>query len=313
MDPEYWYTRISLTGINIILAWSVYASYLTGTVSLGQVAFYAIGAFASASFTMILGWDIVPAILAGALIGACVGVLIAFPTLRLRGFSLTIATLAFAEVTRVVLYNIRYGREGVFALGGQQAEQRRWIGPDGNLGFDYITYLRDNDITNLQFAGWVVLTVIVFGVFFFFFERSRLGYAMRAVAEDETAARSIGLHHNTLKVLGFTLGAGVASIAGGLHAHLFTYLRANDFGITMAIVALAYVVIGGGQTFWGPALAALILTFLPEATQFTKDYQVAIFGAFIMLTMIFRPSGIVTKGMICRTGRALNWAFGRKA
>ena len=310
---EYWSTIVAIAGINMILALSVYSSFMTGTVSLGQIAFFAIGGFSCASLTAILGWHILPALLVGAVAAAAGGALIAIPMLRLRrGFHLTIATVAVVEVVRVVFHNMQYGHEGEFVL-AEGAEMKPWIGPQGPLGFRHISYLTDNDITPLEFALWVSLAVVLICLYFHFLERSRLGYAMRAVEEDEVAARSIGLNHNQLKVLAFAIGAGIAGFGGGLYAHLLTFITGNDFGIAQTVIALAYAVIGGGQTFWGPALGALVFTFLPEILRFTKEFRVEIFGGLMLLTMIYRSEGIITRAMVERVGRALGSAVGRGA
>ncbi len=310
---EYWSTIVAIAGINMILALSVYSSFMTGTVSLGQIAFFAIGGFSCASLTAILGWHILPALLVGAVAAAAGGALIAIPMLRLRrGFHLTIATVAVVEVVRVVFHNMQYGHEGEFVL-AEGAEMKPWIGPQGPLGFRHISYLTDNDITPLEFALWVSLAVVLICLYFHFLERSRLGYAMRAVEEDEVAARSIGLNHNQLKVLAFAIGGAIAGFGGGLYAHLLTFITGNDFGIAQTVIALAYVVIGGGQTFWGPALGALVFTFLPEILRFTKEFRVEIFGGLMLLTMIYRSEGIITRAMVERVGRALGSAVGRGA
>ncbi len=288
--------------INTILAWSVYSSFMIGTVSLGQAGFFAIGAYSAASLTAIYGWHIFPATLVGAVAAGMVGLAIAIPTLRLRGLYLTIATVAFVEVIRVVFHNVRYGREGDFGveISSADARQMPWIGPDGPLGFRHIIYLTENHITAGQYAMWLVLLVIAFGIYFWTLEHSRIGYAMRAVEEDEVAAQSIGLSHNFLKVLAFTVGAAIAGVAGSLYAHLLTFITGNDFNIPLTVMMLAYVVIGGGQTFWGPVLGALIFTLLPEVARETKEFRLEIFGIAMLATMVFRQQGLITRDMVKR-------------
>lgn len=306
---DYWFTIGSLTCINVILAWSVYMSFMTGTVSLGQAAFFAIGAFASASLTAIFGWDIVPATIVGALTGAAIGVAIAVPTLRLKGLYLTIATVAFVEVVRVVTHNMQYGREGVLTIEGGGAAEIPWIGPNGPIGFRNITYLLDNHVTPGEYFAALVMIVISIGVMLHFLERSRFGYALRATEADELAAQSIGLSHNLLKVVAFAAGAAIAAVAGSLYAHLLTFISGNDFGIPLTVMMLAYVVIGGGQTFWGPLLGALLFTLLPEVARFTKEYRLEIFGTAMLLTMLYRPHGILTKKMVRKIEGRLTQLF----
>ncbi|MCK0103245.1 branched-chain amino acid ABC transporter permease [Pseudohalocynthiibacter sp. F2068] len=295
---DYWYTIVSLACINVILAWSVYASFMTGTVSLGQAAFFGIGAFAGASMTAIYGWHIIPATLFGAGVGAAIGLVIAIPTLRLTGLYLTIATVAFVEVVRVVTHNMHYGREGTLAIQSSDAADVPWIGPDGPIGFRHITYLTDNGISPGEYAFALILVVIILGVLFFFLERSRFGYALRAVEADEIATQGIGLSHNLLKVIAFSAGAAIAAIGGSLYAHLLTFISGDDFGIPLTVMILAYVVIGGGQTFWGPLIGALLFTFLPEVVRFTKEYRLEIFGTAMLLAMLFRPQGLVTAALV---------------
>ncbi len=307
---DYWFTIGSLTCINIILSWSVYASFMTGTVSLGQAAFFAIGAFASASLTAILGWHIVPATIVGALIGAAIGAAIAVPTLRLKGLYLTIATVAFVEVVRVVTHNMRYGHEGTLAIQGGGAAEIPWVGPNGPIGFRNISYLLDNHVTPGEYFAALVLIVIAFGLMFHFLERSRFGYALRAVEADELAAQGIGLSHNLLKVVAFAAGAAIAAVAGSFYAHLLTFISGDDFGIPLTVMMLAYVVIGGGQTFWGPLLGALLFTLLPEVARFTKEYRLEIFGIAMLLTMLYRPHGILTKKLVSRMEARFAAMFG---
>ncbi len=307
----YWYTVISLMCINTILAWSVYSSFMTGTVSLGQAGFFAIGAFASASLTAIYGWHIVPATMMGAVAAAIVGLAIAIPTLRLKGLYLTIATVAFVEVIRVVFHNIKYGRDGEFAIDASSADARQmpWIGPDGPLGFRHIIYLTEHHITPGEYAMWLVLLVIAFGVYFWVLERSRLGFAMRAVEEDEIAAQGVGLSHNFLKVFAFAIGAAIAGVAGSLYAHLLTFITGDDFNIPLTVMMLAYVVIGGGQTFWGPILGALIFTLLPEIARETKEFRLELFGIAMLATMVFRQHGLITRDMVRRAETRIKTAF----
>lgn len=308
---DYWYTVISLMCINTILAWSVYSSFMTGTVSLGQAAFFAIGAYAAASLTAIFGWHIVPATMVGAVAAAIVGLAIALPTLRLRGLYLTIATVAFVEVVRVVFHNIKYGREGDFGIDTSSADARQmpWIGPDGPLGFRHIIYLTENHITPGEYAMWLVLLVLAFGVYFWTLERSRLGFAMRAVEADEIAAQGVGLSHNFLKVLAFVIGAAIAGVAGSLYAHLLTFITGDDFNIPLTVMMLAYVVIGGGQTFWGPILGALIFTLLPEVARETKEFRLEIFGIAMLATMVFRQHGLITRDMVRKTEAYIHRIF----
>jgi branched-chain amino acid transport system permease protein len=294
-----WFTVLSLGGINCIFALSAYVIFMTGQVSLAQAAFIAIGAFLSATGTVLWGLPIVPAVIIGGVGAAALGLLVGFPVLRLKGLHLTIATVAFTEVVRVVFHNMKYGRPMIFP--GQEGVQKTaWLGPDGPLGFRYISYVTDHHITTGQYAAWIWLLVVGFLLFFALLERSRMGYAMRAVEQDEAVAQTIGMNRTYVKVVAFVLGAFMAGIGGGLYAHLLTFISGNDFGIPLSVIVLAYAVIGGSGTYWGPVMGAFVFTLLPEILRPIKDYRLEVFGLLMMLTMVFRPEGMLTRDLVAR-------------
>jgi branched-chain amino acid transport system permease protein len=299
----YWFTIAALTGINVILAYSVYASFMSGQVSIGQAAFFGIGAFVAASLTVLQGFHLAPAIVAGGFAGAVLSLFVGIPTLRLKGYHFTIATVAFAEATRVVLHNLRYGRPRTSGAIGDQ-----WLGPDGPVGFRHINYLNENGILPGQYAGIVWCVVLLVLCAFFIIERSRVARVLRTIEEDEVVARSIGIPVAKYKVAAFAWGGFLAGVAGGFYAHLLTFISGNDFVIHLSVIALAYVVIGGGQTMWGPMLGAAIFTVLPETLRPIQDFRLELFGILMVLVMLFLPSGMISAAMVRRIGAR----FGKK-
>jgi branched-chain amino acid transport system permease protein len=302
---DYWYTVASLAGINVILAYSVYASFMTGQVSLGQVAFFGVGAYVAASATSLLGLNLFAAVLLGGVAGGLLSLVVGIPTLRLKGYHFTIAMVAFAEATRVALHNVKFGRTKEDGGVGD-----RWLGPDGPVGFRHINYLNENNISTGEFAfiAWAIVVVLV--GFFIILERSRLATLMRTIAEDEVVARAIGVPAATVKVAAFLVGGILAGIAGGLYAHLLTFISGNDFVIHLSTIALAFVVIGGGQTLWGPLFGAFVFTLLPEVMRPVQSIRIELFGLLILLTMLFRPTGAISARLVRRVTARLN--FGKK-
>lgn len=301
---SYWFTVASLSGINVLLAYSVYASFMSGQVSIGQIAFFGIGAYVGASLTVLGGFDLVSAMLVAGLAAAVVSLGVGIPTLRLKGYHFTIATVAFAEAVRVVLHNVRYGRPSDSKMAGDT-----WLGPDGPTGFRHISYLKDHDIGTAEFAAIVWSVVVVVVVVFIFIERSRISRILRTIEEDEIVARSIGIPVARYKVSAFAFGGVLAGIAGALYAHLLTFISGNDFIIHSSTIALAFVVIGGGQTMWGPLLGATLFTVLPETLRPIKDFRIEMFGLLIILVMLFRPSGIISAAMVRRWSARLGGGF----
>jgi branched-chain amino acid transport system permease protein len=298
---SYWYTVWTFTGINVLLAYSVYASYMTGQVSIGQAAFFGIGAYAAASLTVLGGAHLFVAVLAGGVAGMVASLFVGVPTLRLKGYYLTVATVAFAEATRVVLHNLRYGKPRPTGAVGDT-----WQGPDGPVGFRHINYLNEHNISTFEYMAIVWCVVLAVVVVFAFLERSRLGRVLRIIEEDQIVAKSIGINVATMKVGAFAFGGLLAGIAGGLYAHLMTFIAGDDFRIHLSALVLAYVVIGGGQTMWGPLVGAVIFTLLPEVSRPVKDFRLELFGGLMVAVMLFRPAGMISAANV----RA--WAVGRR-
>lgn len=303
---SYWYTVLALAGINVMLAYSVYASFMSGQVSIGQIAFFGIGAYVGASLTVLGGTDLMSAMIVAGAAAAVLSLGVGIPALRLKGYHFTIATVAFAEAVRVLLHNVRYGRPIGSSMAGDQ-----WLGPDGPTGFRHISYLKDKDIGSGEFAILVWAVVLVVIALFLVIERSRIARILRTIEEDEVVARAIGIPVARYKVAAFAFGGLLAGMAGALYAHLLTFISGNDFVIHSSTIALAFVVIGGGQTLWGPLIGAAIFTVLPETLRPLKDFRIEMFGLLIILVMLFRPSGIVSAAMVRRWSARLRRLTGR--
>lgn len=290
---DYWFTVASLTAINVILAYSVYASFMSGQVSIGQAAFFGIGAYVAASLTALFGFDLFTAVLLGGVAGGLLSLVVGIPTLRLKGYHFTIATVAFAEAMRVVLHNVKYGRPKQDGGVGD-----RWLGPDGPVGFRHINYLNEHSISPGEFAVITWAAVLAVVGLFLVIEGSRVARLLRTIEEDEVVARSIGVPVARLKVGAFAFGGILAGISGGLYAHLLTFISGNDFIIHLSTIALAFVVIGGGQTMWGPLLGAVVFTLLPELLRPIQGFRIELFGLLMLLTMLFRPEGAISAQMV---------------
>lgn len=286
-------------GINVIAAYSFYVPYKTGQVSLGQAGFMAVGAYAAALVTQRLGLPFAAALLLGGVVAGVIGVVVGFPALRIKGIYLLLLTLGFAEIVSVVALSWEY-------VGGAQ-------------GFRNIPF-------NPYTLEYVVGIIIVLLLFFSRLERSSLGRAMDSIHQDETAAEVMGIDVVRIKLLAFGLGAFIAGLAGALYAHQATYMDSTTFNIMLAVEILVFVVVGGGSTYWGPLLGAAVLNAIPELlralrdwlelvpTQWTDFYpmdrvydclhdfldfenakRLIAYGVILILMMIFRPDGLLTR------------------
>ncbi len=277
---SYFSTVVGIVGLNIILALSVYMTFAVGQFSLAQVGFWAIGAYCAAILTTLYGVPLLPALIAAALLCACIGIVIGYPCLRIRGIYLALATLGFSEMVRVFFLNFKWQvvRNGVP------------MGPDGTLGFRNILVLTD--------VSHILITVALLIVFFLWLQRSRFGLAMDAVRQDDLAAESVGTNVVGAKVAAFAIGAAIAGIGGGLHANYISYITSENFGFQLTLVSVLFVALGGSSTFLGPILGAVLLTVLPEYVRFLAEYRMIFYGAFVLLIMIWRPKGLIDDQML---------------
>lgn len=274
---------VALMGVNILMALSVYAIISTDQVSLGNAGFMAIGAYTSAYLTVKTGLAIFPAIVIGALVAGVIGLLVGIPVLRLSGLYIVMATFGFGEVVRTFFLNFE-------PTGGAYG----FRGPIGT--------------TLPMIFGWV----LAFILFFWLLSHSRLGRALAAVRDDPEVASSIGLNVKLLKLYAFWLGAFIAGAAGGLYAHYMFYIESNSFHILVSTMAILYVILGGMYTFWGAVVGAIIFSILPEMLRFMQDWRLSLYGAVLVLMLIFRPSGIITPLMVRRVEGLVSGIF-RKA
>jgi branched-chain amino acid transport system permease protein len=261
------------------MAWSFWVMLASGQISLGNGAFMALGAYGSSVLTVKLGMALVPAVLAAALVTAGLGMLVGITAIRTRGIYLVMLTLGIGEIVQVVLINIPY------------------IG-----GFRGFTGMRGTTV-------WVVVAAVaVIGFVLWRLMRSPIGKALEAVKADEMAAAAAGLDVVRVKLVAFGLGAFVAALAGGLYAHYILYIRPDQFNIQISIFAALYVIFGGTDNLLGPAVGAIVMTLLPEYIRPLQEWRVTFFGSVILLLIMFRPRGLITRSDLARVW----WAVRRR-
>ena len=267
---------LTLGGLNAIMAISVNViAGITGQLSLGQAGFEAIGAYTVIALTESVGIPLPLSILLAALVAAFAGFLIGFPTLKLEGDYLAIVTLAFGEIIRVFLVNLK-------DLTG---------GPNGKQFSTILTTSLDHGamISYLAIVGTLILIIILLHNFI----RSTYGRAILAVREDEIAARSNGISVFRYKMIGFVIASFIAGIAGGLYAPFLGFIQPKQFDFNASINDLIYVVFGGMGSVTGSVIAAFSLTILQEALRILKDYRLLIYPVLLILMMLFRPQGLL--------------------
>ncbi len=271
-------------GINLIMALGLnLISGVTGQLSLGHAAFMSIGAYASAIGTVNCHLPFAVGVLLGGLVACLFGIIIGFPTLRLTGDYLAIATLGFGEIVRVVFLNLDI-------TGGA-------VGKGGIKGSTTFTI--------------VVVIAVAATCAMMWLENSRNGRAMLAVREDEIASSAMGINTTLYKIQAFAIGAFCAGIGGALFAHTTTYIQPTDFGFLKSVETLSMVVLGGLGSIPGTIIGSVVLTSAPEVLRKLANYRMIIYGLLLIVMMIFRPYGLLG-GVDLRQAVRRALTFGKK-
>lgn len=265
-------------GINTMLAiaLNLLLGY-AGQISLGHAGFFGLGAYLSGILTASYGWNPWLAMPVTAAVVGCLAGLIGFPILKLKGHYLAMATLGLGIIIYIVF------NETVDLTGGPSG-----LSGIPNLALGGVTF--DSDVKNYYLIWGFTLTVILFSLNL---ANSRVGRALRAVHDSEVAARVVGVNARILKVQIFALSALLSSLAGSLYAHTMTFISPASFGFNFSVELLTMVVIGGLGSVYGSFLGAALLTLLPEFLRAAHDYDIIIYGALLMLMVMFMPGGLV--------------------
>ncbi|PWK10264.1 branched-chain amino acid ABC transporter permease [Tumebacillus permanentifrigoris] len=255
-----------IMGVNIILAVSLnLINGFTGQFSIGHAGFMSIGAYVSAILTTNEGYSFPLALLCGCLAAAVAGLIIGLPTLRLKGDYLAIATLGFGEIIRIVWLNNDY-------VGGAS----------GLNGIERVT-----DWT------WTFFLVLITVVVIQNIVKSSHGRALIAIRENEIAAESMGVNVTRYKVIAFVVGAFFAGMAGAISAHYFYGIAPNSFNFMKSFEILVFVVLGGLGSTTGVIVGTILLTLLFTYLQDFPEVRMIIYSLILILTMIFRPKGLL--------------------
>ncbi len=270
------------------VALSAYLLLLAGELSFGQQAFFGVGAYAAGIATAMLGLPLPLAVLIAMVCGAAAAVLVGLPTLRLRGLYFAMATLAAAEMLRILFELFRWQVE----IDGEA------VGPDGTQGFRGIRWIFERGVEPLHFLviAWLLLGVVV--VMLMLVERSKLGAAIRAIGEDPPLAGAVGVDVGRLK-LGVAAAAGaLAALGGALFAHHNTYIEPRNFDIMLGVHSLAYALIGGLGTALGPLLGVALDIGLLESTRIFEGYRMIVFGGLVAVLLVWRPRGLLDERVV---------------
>jgi len=279
-------------GLNIVVG-------LAGLLDLGYVGFYAVGAYTYALLSHYLGWSFWICLPLAGMAAATFGFLLGFPVLRLRGDYLAIVTLGFGEIIRLFLRNltdITGGPNGIssipkptfFGLSFDRNAAEGLQTFHEYFGIDY------NPVSKVVFLYLVALLLALAALFVINrLLRMPIGRAWEALREDEIACRALGLNPTIIKLSAFTLGAAFAGFAGSFFAARQGLVTPESFTFIESAIILAIVVLGGMGSQLGVILAAIVMILLPEMMREFSEYRMLMFGAMMVLMMIWRPQGLL--------------------
>lgn len=248
----------------------------TGQISFGHNAFAAIGGYVSAILATTLGLPPVLTVAIAAVIAAAVAVVVGYPTLRLRGHYLAMATLALGLIASEVATQWKSVTKGLFGI---SAIPPLGIGP-WTLATDFQFYV----------AYWIIAGIAIWIVYRI--EDSRLGSAFRAIAANEDAAQALGINVPGFKLLAFVISAVFASIGGSMFAHYVTYISPEVFGLYMVILLFTMVFVGGVGTTLGPLFGAVIVELFPELLRQFHETREILYALVLLLILLFAPRGV---------------------
>jgi len=281
----YVFHILCLIGINIVFACSLNAILNIGELNLAQAAFMGIGAYASTLLVTRLGLSFWLALPTAALAAASLSLLIGLLTLRFRGAYFLLFTFLFAELVRILLSNFWIGLFGGIPGLTNIPKPRIDLGGalvvtfDSKIAFYYLILLL------------TVLTIVVLRRI----DASRIGMIFKAISQSESLAESIGISTMKFKILGCAVGCFFAGMAGSMYAHFVGIITPSDFSIHAVLTPIAYVVVGGMGSVFGPVVGTVFLMVLSHffLRQF-GFYELLIYGIIIVLIIRFMPEGLIS-------------------
>ena len=298
MLNDYLLTVISNIGMISLIAISAYILLITGEISFGQQAYFGISAYSGAIATTLWGWPFWVALLFGSLLAGIAAGVVSALTVRISGLYFSISTLAFSEMVRLSLLKFSYQKE----IDGEL------VGPNGAEGFGGIRWIFDNNISVFQYTLLIYLILFLVITCLFFIERSGLGMIFRMIGQDPMLTRVHGINPVNYKVIAAALAGFIAGLGGILYAHSFTFIEPQIFNVMLGVHSLAYVLIGGMGTVFGPLIGVALDIGLLESIRVIHGYRMIVFGGLVAIMLILMPRGFLDEKRVYRLRRALrNW------
>ena len=272
---------MAVFGLNLIVGYA-------GQMSIGQAAFYGIGAYIGGLLMTKLGisfWAVLPL---AALTCFVVGLALGFPALRVQHHYLAFATLGFNVLVFLVMRNEEWLTGGTFGVSNIPRPSLFGLSLDGDKAYCYFSYV----------------SVIVLAALLWWLLRSPWGRAFAALRDNPIRAESTGVNITAYTLLAFAIGAACAGVGGVYLASLVNFIEPGQFHLSVSLMMLLAVIVGGSGRFFGPVLGTVVVILLPEWLRFMQNWYLAIFGFAVILMMVFLPGGLLSLGDRLRLGRS---------
>jgi len=258
-------------GLNLIVGYA-------GQMSIGQAAFYGIGAYTAAILMTKLGmtfWMVLPL---AAVVCFAIGLALGFPALRVQHHYLAFATLGFNVLVFLIMRNEEKLTGGTFGIANIPRPSIFGYSLEGALPFFYFAY-----------ASVIILAAVLWWLL-----RSPWGRAFAALRDNPIRAESTGVNITAYTLLAFAIGAACAGIGGVYLSALVNFIEPGQFHLSVSLMMLLAVIVGGSGRFFGPVLGSVVVILLPEWLRFLQDWYLAIFGFAVIVLMVFLPGGLLS-------------------
>ena len=257
-------------GLNLVVGYA-------GQMSIGQAAFFGIGAY-HVAILMKLGLPFFAVLPVAA--GSCfiIGLMLGFPALRVQHHYLAFATLGFNVLVYLILRNEQSWSGGTFGLSGIPRPSLFGVELNGNLAFFYFTFV--STILLSLLLAWLL--------------RSPWGRAFAALRDNPIRAESLGVNITAYTLLAFAIGAACAGVGGAYYAVLVQYIEPTAFNVPASLMMLLAVIVGGSGRFFGPLVGTVVVILLPEWLRFAQNWYLMVFGFAVVALMIWLPGGVLS-------------------
>ncbi len=269
-------------GLNVVMGF-------TGLLNIGHAAFYAVGAYTTAILMVKYGMSFWLTIPVGMLFGVLLGIILGFPTLRVRDDYLAIVTLGFGQIVYIIANNwmgLTRGPRGIPGI------------PAPRIGFS------DWQIVIESYPAYYYLILLFVFITIYACVRimdSRVGLAWMAIREDEDVAAVMGINLVYYKTMAFGFSAALGALAGSFFAVFQSFVSPNSFTILESVIIISIPILGGLGSISGTIIGAIVMIGGPEIFRAASEYRMVIMGAFMVVMMIFRPEGLFGKKLYQQT------------